>query len=99
MTASMKLLTVFDQTSCLLHGCRFHPPEGFAPFLLQPGLCYVNALENAASALEIAAVAGKNCALLLHQQFTAAGGGVSGHVSRDADGDVATADDGVLSVV
>lgn len=48
---------------------RFHPPEGFAPFTLSPGLCYVNALENAASALEVAVVAAKNCALLLNKQL------------------------------
>jgi hypothetical protein len=46
---------------------RFQPPEKFAPFLLSPGLCYNNALENAASAMEVAAVAAKNCALLVQQ--------------------------------
>lgn len=46
---------------------RFQPPERFAPFLLGPGLCYNNALENAASAMEVAAVAAKNCALLVQQ--------------------------------
>jgi hypothetical protein len=54
---------------CMLrcHTCRFQPPEKFAPFLLGPGLCYNNALENAASAMEVAAVAAKNCALLVQQ--------------------------------
>lgn len=47
--------------------CRFQPPEKFAPFLFGPGLCYNNALENAASAMEVAAVAAKNCALLVQQ--------------------------------
>lgn len=47
--------------------CRFQPPEKFAPFVLRPGLCYNNALENAASAMEVAAVAAKNCALLVQQ--------------------------------
>jgi prenylcysteine oxidase/farnesylcysteine lyase len=44
---------------------RFAPPERFAPFELAPGLCYASALENAASAMEVAAIAGRNCALLL----------------------------------
>jgi len=44
--------------------CRFHPPEQFAAFELAEGLYYNNAFENAASALEIAAIAGKNSALL-----------------------------------
>ena len=44
--------------------CRFHPPEEYAPFILADGLYYNNALENAASAMEIAAIEGKNSALL-----------------------------------
>eukprot|EP00879_Flechtneria_rotunda_P022346 GHRR01023577.1.p1 GENE.GHRR01023577.1~~GHRR01023577.1.p1 ORF type:complete len:446 (+),score=200.88 GHRR01023577.1:606-1943(+) len=48
---------------------RFDPPEKFAPFLLGPALCYNNALENAASAMEVAAVAARNCALLLQKQL------------------------------
>ncbi len=36
----------------------------FAPFVLADGLYYNNALENAASAMEIAAIEGKNSALL-----------------------------------
>lgn len=51
---------------------RFQAPEKFAPFLLGPGLCYNNALENAASAMEVAAVAAKNCALLVQQHAKAA---------------------------
>ncbi|KAF8056474.1 PCYOX1 [Scenedesmus sp. PABB004] len=43
---------------------RFDPPERFAPFALAPGLCYINALESAASAMEVAAVAAANCAAL-----------------------------------
>jgi prenylcysteine oxidase/farnesylcysteine lyase len=50
---------------------RFHPPEEFAPFTLAPGLCYGSALENAASAMEVAAVAGRNCALLVQQHLAA----------------------------
>lgn len=49
--------------------CRFQPPEKFAPFVLSPGLCYNDALENAASAMEVAAVAAKNCALLVQQHI------------------------------
>jgi len=47
-----------------LQNGRFTPPEEFAPFELAPGLYYNNALEAAASAMEIAAIAGKNSALL-----------------------------------
>ncbi|WIA35625.1 hypothetical protein OEZ86_004041 [Tetradesmus obliquus] len=49
---------------------RFKPPEVFAPFSLSPGLCYNNALENGASAMEVSAVAAMNCALLLQQQLS-----------------------------
>lgn len=55
--------------SCFPSLTRFNPPEQFAPFLLAPGLCYNNALENAASAMEVAAVAAKNCALLVQQHI------------------------------
>jgi prenylcysteine oxidase/farnesylcysteine lyase len=65
---------------------RFHPPEVFAPFTLSPGLCYNNALENGASAMEVSAIAAMNCALLLQQQL-------SQPAAPDQDsGDVATAD-------
>ena len=53
-------------------GCRdweayphFSPPERFQPFKLAPGLYLNNAWENAASAMEMSAVAAKNCALLI----------------------------------
>lgn len=49
----------------------FHAPEQFAPFSLAPGLCYANTLENAASAMEVAALAGKNCALLTGRHLVA----------------------------
>lgn len=48
----------------LMQWCRFNPPEDFTPFILADGLYYNNALENAASAMEIAAIEGKNSALL-----------------------------------
>lgn len=54
---------------CAVCACRFQPQETFAPFLLGPGLCYNNALENAASAMEVAAVAARNCALLVQQHL------------------------------
>ena len=44
---------------------RFSPPERFQPFRLAPGLYLNNAWENAASAMEMSAVAAKNCALLI----------------------------------
>lgn len=53
-------------------GCRdweayphFSPPERFQPFKLAPGLYLNNAWENSASAMEMSAVAAKNCALLI----------------------------------
>lgn len=72
-------LTCLDACMLTTHpSCSFSPPEAFAPFKLAPGLCYANALENAASAMEIGAVAGINCALLLLRQLTAPGPGVGG---------------------
>ena len=44
---------------------HFNPPEKFAAFKLAAGLMYCNAWENAASAMEMSAIAGKNAALLL----------------------------------
>ncbi|KAG2446235.1 hypothetical protein HXX76_000827 [Chlamydomonas incerta] len=51
---------------------RFAPPERFPPFLLGPGLVYGNALEPAASAMEMAAVAAANSALLVARHLQAA---------------------------
>ena len=48
---------------------HFHAPEVFPPFEIAPGLAYVNAIENAASAMETSAIAGRNAALLLHEYF------------------------------
>ena len=48
---------------------HFSPPERFPPFQLVPGLYLNNAWENAASAMEMSAVAAKNCALLVAQHF------------------------------
>ena len=45
----------------------FHAPEHFAPFQLAPGLYYGNAWENAASAMEMSAVAAANSALLVQK--------------------------------
>jgi hypothetical protein len=53
----------------------FSPPEAFPPFTLAPGLCYANAGENAASAMEVAAVAAKNCALKVQAHLAGGGGG------------------------
>ena len=48
----------------------FDPPENFPPFQLADGLYYNSAAENAASALEIAAIEGRNVALLVAKQFS-----------------------------
>lgn len=46
---------------------QFHPPEQYAPFRLADGLFYSNALENAASCMEISAVSAMNSALLVQK--------------------------------
>ena len=49
---------------------HFSPPERFQPFKLTEGLYLNNAWENAASAMEMSAVAAKNCALLIVQHLS-----------------------------
>ena len=46
---------------------QFHPPEQYAPFRLAEGLFYSNALENAASCMEISAISAVNSALLVQK--------------------------------
>ena len=46
-------------------------PENTPPFRLAPGLWYANALESYASAVEISAVAAKNCVLGLMRDLRA----------------------------
>ncbi len=48
---------------------QFQPPEQYAPFKLADGLFYSNALENAASCMEISAIAAMNSALLVQQSL------------------------------
>eukprot|EP00798_Chlamydomonas_sp_ICE-L_P018393 gene18393-24865_t len=43
---------------------KFSPPERFAPFELAPGIFYNNAIENAASAMEMSVIVGVNSAIL-----------------------------------
>ncbi|CAL1283519.1 unnamed protein product [Larinioides sclopetarius] len=43
---------------------HYDPPENLPPFYLYPNLFYINAIERAASAMEMSAVASKNVALL-----------------------------------
>lgn len=83
--------------------CRAPPPrpaEDFAPFALGPGLYYASALENAASAMEVAAIEGRMAALLAVQHLTGqpagqqASGGVlarGGGAAADLDGVAAAA--------
>ena len=49
---------------------HFSPPERFQPFKLTEGLYLNNAWENAASAMEMSAVAAKNCALLIARHLS-----------------------------
>lgn len=48
---------------------HFSPPETFHPFVLDEGVFYVNAIEWAASAMEMSAVAAKNSVLLASQYY------------------------------
>ena len=48
---------------------EFRPPEQYAPFRLADGLIYSNAMENAASCMEISAVAAMNSALLVQKHL------------------------------
>ncbi|XP_015923448.1 prenylcysteine oxidase 1 [Parasteatoda tepidariorum] len=43
---------------------HYEPPENVPPFLLYPGLYYINAIELSASAMEMSAIGAKNVALL-----------------------------------
>ncbi|XP_066933651.1 prenylcysteine oxidase 1-like isoform X2 [Clytia hemisphaerica] len=43
---------------------HYSPPEKFLPFELDEGVFYVNAIERAASAMEMSAIGGRNAALL-----------------------------------
>ncbi|OQS06922.1 prenylcysteine oxidase-like [Thraustotheca clavata] len=44
---------------------KYKVPETFTPFELLPGLLYPNAIENAASAMEMSALSGRNAAILM----------------------------------
>ena len=48
---------------------HYTPPEKFKPFVLDDGIFYVNAIEWAASAMEMSALSGRNAALLAGQYF------------------------------
>ncbi|XP_002158745.2 prenylcysteine oxidase 1 isoform X2 [Hydra vulgaris] len=45
----------------------YNVPEVFAPFKLDDGVFYVNAIERAASAMEMSAIGGRNAAILSYQ--------------------------------
>ena len=49
---------------------KFTPPETFHPFMLDEGVFYVNAIEWAASAMEMSAVGAKNSVLLAHHYYS-----------------------------
>ena len=46
---------------------QYHPPEAIPPFILDDGVFYVNAMEKAASAMEMSAIGAKNCAILAYE--------------------------------
>lgn len=51
---------------------RFTPPERFSPFDLGNGLYYVNAVETAASAMEMLCVSAKNIAMRIGERLSSA---------------------------
>ena len=68
------LAAVFEQPQLVAqHDWRaypvFDPPEQFARFALAAGLVYLNAWENAASAMEMSAVSASNGAALVLQHL------------------------------
>ena len=68
------LAAVFEQPQLVAqHDWRaypvFDPPERFARFALAAGLVYLNAWENAASAMEMSAVSASNGATLVLQHL------------------------------
>ena len=48
---------------------HYTPPEKFLPFVLDEGVFYVNAIEWAASAMEMSSLSAKNAALLTARYF------------------------------
>lgn len=46
---------------------QYHPPEKFPSFVLDDGVYYINAIEKAASAMEMSAIGAKNAALLARE--------------------------------
>ena len=46
---------------------EYKPPEEFPPFILDDGVFYINAIEKAASAMEMSAIGAKNAALLARE--------------------------------
>ncbi|GAB6032858.1 Prenylcysteine oxidase-like [Chamberlinius hualienensis] len=50
---------------------HYNPPDQLGPFVLYPGLFYTSAIEWAASAMEMSAIAGKNAALLAYYHWIA----------------------------
>lgn len=46
---------------------KYHPPEQAPPFILDDGMFYINAIEKAASAMEMSAIGAKNVALLARE--------------------------------
>lgn len=73
------LSILFDEGFDVLHNLTWHaypsfdPPENFPPFVFAPGLYYTAALESAASAMEIAAIEGRNVAMLCSQYLRQTG--------------------------
>ena len=54
---------------------QYHVPDTLPEFELSPGLYYINAIESAASAIEMSCIGSKNVALLLYQHLEQVEGG------------------------
>lgn len=61
----------------------FSPPEHFSAFQLAPGIFYSNAWENAASAMEMSAISGRNSALLAKEHLAARRDDLLLHQTKD----------------
>lgn len=67
---------------------HYKAPEVFAPFILDgQHLYYVNAFENAASAMETSAVAAENIARLIVSRFFSQEPLISSNLTSDSDGE------------
>ena len=63
---------------------KYSVPDTLPDFELAPGLYYINAIESAASAIEMSCIGSKNVALLVHQYLNKMEAVEQGGVCKDA---------------